>query len=70
MQKLEILVFEESDMVRGTMNVKSSIGGDRLLWMANQAILRKRDGTVEVLKDRWATPVNRCTIEIGIPNDV
>lgn len=62
MYKIEVLVLEEEDMVNG--HVKQSAGGDRALWTANHAVLRKKDGTVTVLKDRWDYPSNNSRVEI------
>lgn len=62
MQKIEILILEEDDMMNG--HAKQSAGDNRVLWTADQAILRKKDGTVEVLKDRWDCPSNNSRVEI------
>lgn len=61
-QKIEVLVLEEDDMVGD--HVKTVAGSDRVLWLADYAVLRRKDGTVKVLKDRYSYPRNKSRFEL------
>lgn len=68
MQEIKILIFEEDDMING--HVKGSIGGDRILRTHNHVVLRKKDGSTEIIKDRWDHPGNKSVATIALPQPI
>jgi hypothetical protein len=64
MKKFEILILDEDDdYSRGYYNTYLH----REIWLANYVILRRKDGTVTVEKDRFNYPNSKSVATIGIP---
>ena len=62
MQEIKLLIIEEDEMVNCQLK-----GGSRPIWEANHAVIRKKDGTCEVIKDRWSYPTNTNRITVCLP---
>ncbi len=58
MEQYTLIVLEEDEI---------EISDFKLLAMASHIVIRKKDGSLSVYKDRWKTK-NGPTIEIGIPS--
>ena len=60
MEQYTVIVLEENEL-----EIESDF---KLLAMASHIVIRKKDGSLSVYKDRWKTK-NGPTIEIGIPSE-
>ena len=57
MQQFKLLIIDED----------RPLTSDRPIWEAHYVLERKKDGTLEVIKDRFNYPGNKNVVEIGVP---
>jgi hypothetical protein len=64
---MKVLVLEEDDLINPGTATPFLKGSTKPLWLAHYAVLVKKDGTTEVLKDRWGYPGNKKVVDISLP---
>jgi len=65
MKEYKILVVEEDEIRDGVLSRNHPE-----YWLANHVVVRKNDGTCEIIKDRWDYPGNLGKVEVYLPRGV